>query len=76
MNVTGVLGLEIAEEYLALCAGTERQSQLEIRALQPAGFILGKALHHAREQRIGRLEAGSQKVLQAVLDFARKEGAA
>ena len=73
MHKSGKLDRKGVEECRALRARPERQAHLNVWPLQPAGFVLGEAPHHAREERIGGLKTRGQKMLQPVLDFARKQ---
>jgi len=72
MNVAGGLGFEVSEECLAVSAGSKRQPDLDVSPLHPARFVFGKALHHAGKQRVRRLKAGAQEMLQAILNFTGK----
>jgi hypothetical protein len=74
MDVAGELRLEIPEKRPAPGAGPERQADLDIGAFQPAGRIVGKALHDAGEQGVRWLESGCQEVLQTILNLAGEQG--
>ena len=73
MYVPWMFRLEIVEEHLAMRTRPKWQPQLNIRAFHPARFVRGKALHNAREHRVGWLEPRGQKVLQTIVDFTGKK---
>jgi hypothetical protein len=52
----------------------EGQANLQVRPFHPGRFVIDEAAHHPMEEAVGRLEAGDQELLDALLNVARQEG--
>ena len=65
---TGELCLKTFEELLARRPRRERQTQLQIRSLEPARWVFDKAGHDAAHEVIRSLKAGGEELPEAFLN--------
>ena len=73
VRIGRVFGLEAAKKIPAGAVMPEGQADLQVRPFHPGRFIGDEAVHDPMEEAIGRLEAGDQEVLDALLDVACQE---
>ena len=52
----------------------EGQAHLQVRPFHPGRFVVDEAVHDPMEEAIGRLKAGDQELLDALLNVTRQEG--
>jgi hypothetical protein len=62
------------KEIAADAVMPEGQANLQVRPFHPGRFVIDEAAHHPMEEAVGRLEAGDQELLDALLNVARQEG--
>ena len=73
VRVGGAFGLEAAKEIPAGAVMPEGQAHLQVRPFHPGRFVVDEAAHDPMEEAIGRLKAGDQELLDALLNVARQE---
>jgi hypothetical protein len=74
VRVGGAFGLEAAKKISASAIVPEGQADLQVRPFHPRRLVVYEAAHDPMEEAIGRLEAGNQELLNALLNVARQEG--
>jgi hypothetical protein len=73
MRVSEAFGLETAKKIPAGAVIPEGQADLQVWPFYPGRFIVDEAAHDPMEEAIGRLEAGDQELLDALLNVACQE---
>jgi hypothetical protein len=51
----------------------EGQADLQVRPFHPRQFVVDEAAHDSMKEAVGRLKAGDQELLDALLNVARQE---
>jgi hypothetical protein len=74
VRVGKTFGLEAAEKIPAGAVMPEGQADLQVRPFHPGRLVIDEAAHDPMKEAVGRLEAGDQELLDALLNVVHQEG--